>query len=310
MSPSPRIVARDLQFPEGPVAMNDDSIVLAEVARGTISRVWPDGRVEVVAEVGGGPNGLAVGPDGAFYVCNNGGLLFQRDGDLLRTRHGIPEDYASGSIQRVDPATGAVTTLYDRCGRHLLSSPNDIVFDRRGGFYFTDFGKVRERSRDTGSIYYAQPDGSDIVEVAHHLLNPNGIALSTDESLLYVAETETARLWTYRVLSPGVLGKEPFPSPNGASLVCGLGGYQRFDSMALDAEGHCCVATLVTGCISVISPDGALQRQVRLPDGHTTNLCFSLPDHGAPRAFVTQSHTGCLVELPWPVHGQPLSFTA
>ena len=71
-----REVAGGLAFPEGPIAMADGSVVLVEIARGTLSRVQPDGSVEVVANVGGGPNGAAIGPDGACYVCNNGGMQF------------------------------------------------------------------------------------------------------------------------------------------------------------------------------------------------------------------------------------------
>src|SRR3954452_23176889 len=69
-----RVIATGLRFPEGPVAMKDGSIVLVEIERQTLTRVHPDGRTEIVATTGGGPNGLAIGPDGAFYVCNNGGL--------------------------------------------------------------------------------------------------------------------------------------------------------------------------------------------------------------------------------------------
>src|SRR3546814_2920883 len=68
-------LATGLQFPEGPIAMDDGSIVLVEIARGTLTRVSPDGSVTVVAELGGGPNGAALGPDGAVYVCNNGGCF-------------------------------------------------------------------------------------------------------------------------------------------------------------------------------------------------------------------------------------------
>jgi len=70
-----RILAEGLKFPEGPVAMPDGAIVLVEIERETISRVAADGTVDVLAQVGGGPNGLALGPDGALYVCNNGGFL-------------------------------------------------------------------------------------------------------------------------------------------------------------------------------------------------------------------------------------------
>ena len=69
-----REIASGLRFPEGPIAMADGSVVLVEIARGTLSRVTPAGKVEVIAELGGGPNGAALGPDGKVYVCNNGGF--------------------------------------------------------------------------------------------------------------------------------------------------------------------------------------------------------------------------------------------
>jgi gluconolactonase len=66
MSDNQKIVATGLMFPEGPVVCADGSVLLVEIERKTVSRVRPDGRVEVVAEPGGGPNGLAFGPDGAL----------------------------------------------------------------------------------------------------------------------------------------------------------------------------------------------------------------------------------------------------
>ena len=89
--------------------------------------------------------------------------------------------------------------------RHTLKGPNDIVFDRNGGFYFTDLGKTRHRDRDQGGVYYAKADGSRIVEVAHPILTPNGIGLSPDERTLYVAETEGGRLWAFDIAAPGVI---------------------------------------------------------------------------------------------------------
>ena len=76
-----REVASGLQFPEGPVAMADGSVLVVEIARGTLSRVTPDGRIHVVADLGGGPNGAAIGPDGAVYVCNNGGFRWHTEAD-------------------------------------------------------------------------------------------------------------------------------------------------------------------------------------------------------------------------------------
>ena len=69
-----RVIATDLEFPEGPVVMPDGSVVLVEIRGQRLTRVWPDGRKEVVAEIPGGPNGAALGPDGKMYVCNNGGF--------------------------------------------------------------------------------------------------------------------------------------------------------------------------------------------------------------------------------------------
>ena len=98
-----REICRGLRFPEGPVAMADGSVLLVEIERGTLSRVEPDGRVEVVAECGGGPNGAALGPDGRIYLCNNGGFEWMTVGGILRPTV-APGDYAGGSIQAVDLA--------------------------------------------------------------------------------------------------------------------------------------------------------------------------------------------------------------
>jgi gluconolactonase len=221
-----RVVTTGLCFPEGPVAMRDGSVVLVEIERQTLSRVLPDGRVEAIARTGGGPNGAAVGPDGAFYICNNGGFAWRLEENLFRPAM-VSSDYVSGSIQRVDPRTGAVSVLYDRCGANKLNGPNDLVFDANGGFYFTDLGKTRARDRDNGLIYYALADGSKIVEVAYPALTPNGIGLSPDGRVLYVAETEPARLWAFDITEPGVVQQQDWPSPNGGRLVAGLPGFQR-----------------------------------------------------------------------------------
>ncbi len=66
-------IATDLQFPEGPIAMADGSILLVEIERGTLTWLEGDGAVRRRFDLGGGPNGAAVGPDGKVYVCNNGG---------------------------------------------------------------------------------------------------------------------------------------------------------------------------------------------------------------------------------------------
>jgi gluconolactonase len=196
----------------------------------------------------------------------------------------------------VDPATGAIHVLYSGCGERPLSAPNDIVFDNLGGFYFTDLGHRHTVSRDHGGIYYAQPDGSRIVEVAYPVLSPNGIGLSPDGNILYFAETETGRIWAYDIIEPGRVKKVPFPqSINGGRIVSGLLGFQRFDSLAIDTAGNICAATLLAGCITLISPDGRVLRQVQMPDVYTANICFGCAD--LMTAFMTQSFLGQLIAM-------------
>src|SRR3954469_911259 len=244
-----REIVSGLQFPEGPIAMDDGSVVLVEIKRGTLSRVDVEkGTIDVVAECGGGPNGAAVGPDGAVYVCNNGGCFEFIEVMGLTFPGPPPASYPGhGSIQRVDLGTGAVTTLYEGCGGEALKAPNDIVFDTAGGFWFTDHGVRHHRSSDRPGIYYATTDGSSITEVIFPVDGPNGIGLSPAGDRLYAAgqptgrgggglcaaETHTGRGWAWDVPSPGVpQGPSPV-GPGGGELLVGLPGYQLFDSLAV-----------------------------------------------------------------------------
>ena len=141
-------ITEGLQFPEGPIAMPDGSIILVEIARGTLTRVHKTGKKEVIADLGGGPNGAAIGPDGACYVCNNGGFKWEKDASSGYLRPiGQSDDYVTGRIERVDLETGKVERLYDTCGENRLNGPNDLVFDKSGNIWFTDLGKARDRDR-------------------------------------------------------------------------------------------------------------------------------------------------------------------
>ncbi len=296
-------ISAGLQFPEGPIAMPDGSILLVEIQRGTLTRVLPDGAQKIAARLGGGPNGAALGPDGRVYVCNNGGFQWHRVGEHVYPGH-QPEDYAGGSIQRVDLATGEVETLYTHCGGHPLRGPNDIVFDAEGGFWFTDLGKTRARDLDWGGLYYARPDGGSIREVVYPLLSPNGVGLSPDGRRLYVAESLTARVFAWDLSGPGQIARAP--TGNGGRLLAGVGGLQYFDSLAVDSEGAVCVATIANGGITRIAADGQRVEHFPMPDPLTTNLCFGGSD--LRTAYVTLSATGRLVRTRWPVPGIPLNF--
>ena len=295
-------ITTGLQFPEGPVAMPDGSVILTEMFASRLTRIAPDGTKTTVAEINGSPNGLAVGPDGALYLCNNGNAFTPLNmGDLLYPGPFDESKYIGGRIQRVDIATGKVTDLYTHCGDTQLRAPNDIVFDKQGGFYFTDHGTRSERSADRTGIYYAKPDGSFIEEVAFPVDGPNGIGLSPDEKTVYWAETHTGRVYQRAITSPGKLAP-----PDASTVLCGLPGYQLLDSLAVDGEGNICVATIVNGGITVISPQGEVLQHIAVDDRITTNICFGGPDYQT--AYITASSTGRLLAMKWPYKGLKLNY--
>jgi len=300
-----RVVADDLWFPEGPVALEDGSVVLVEIRRQTLTRIAPDGSKQIVAKLGGGPNGAAIGPDGHCYVCNNGGFEWvERQGILYPGSQ--PADYSGGRIERVDMNTGKVEVLYTEVDGHPLRGPNDLVFDGQGGFWFTDLGKGRPRDMDRGGLYYARTDGSSVRKAIYPLLTPNGVGLSPDGKTVYVAETQTCRLWAFDLSGPGQIVRAPHPSPNGGRMLYASPVPAWYDSLAVEAGGNVCVATLLQGGISVIAPQGGLVEFIPTPgDWMVTNICFGGPDR--KRAFITLSGAGKLIEMDWPRAGLTLA---
>jgi len=298
------VIATGLQFPEGPIAMSNGSVVLVEIARGTLSRVHPDGEIEVIAELGGGPNGAAIGPDGLCYVCNNGGVEWHDFNGMLLPGD-ASTDYAGGRIERVDLDSGASEVLYFECAGEGLRGPNDIVFDADGGFWFTDTGKSYGRTMDRSGVFYAAADGSGIEEVLFPCEMANGVGLSPDEDVIYFAETLQGRIWQFELSAPGQLAAAPQPF-DPANLLYGAPGLTGFDSMAVDSAGNVCQATLIKGGVTVISPDGELVDFIPLPDPFVTNICFGGDDLRS--AYITLAGTGRLIKMEWPRPGLVLNY--
>ena len=95
------ILTDDLLFPEGPIYLNDGSILLVEIARGTLTKVYQNGKKEIVSNLGEGPNGAAIGPDGFCYICNNGGFDWEISSDQKKRRPvAQAKNYKSGKFKK------------------------------------------------------------------------------------------------------------------------------------------------------------------------------------------------------------------
>jgi gluconolactonase len=300
------IAAEGLVFPEGPVAMDDGSILVCEVMGGTIARCEPDGMVERIARPGGGPNGAAIGPDGALYLCNNGGgyVIEERDGERHVSRD--KSKAIAGCIQRIELSSGRTETLYTESGGKPLIAPNDIVFDRDGNIWFTDYGDFTGEGRHYGAIHFAAADGSGARLARPGIPSPNGIGLSPDGKVVYAADTFTARLWAFDITGPGELAHAPGPYQPGR-LIQTLSDFQLLDSLAVEAGGKVCAGMLYPGGVAVFDPDGTAEK-LPAPDLRITNLCFGGAD--MRDAWLTAATAGHLLKTRWPRPGLRLNFNA
>jgi gluconolactonase len=283
------IVAEGLGFPEGPVVMADGSVIVVEIAASRVSRCW-NGRFEVVCEIGGGPNGAAIGPDGAIYVCNNGGMKAGKMESLSGPGSG-------GRIERVDLATGKFERLLDSCDGIALEGPNDLVFDAEGQLWFTDLGKTHSGIRTASGLFCCNPGSGAITAIDRNPVSYNGIGISPDGATIYVADTHQARLYRY---ARKIEAQRP-------TWVATAPGHVSFDSLAVTAAGNICVGTLRIGGITTITPAGATSFRA-FDDRYVTNIAFGGAD--MQDAWLTFSTLGQLVKVRWDEPGLRLNYNA
>ncbi|HEX3456201.1 MAG TPA: SMP-30/gluconolactonase/LRE family protein [Gaiellaceae bacterium] len=279
-------VATGLRFPEGPVALDDGTVLVPEIEGAALARVAPDGAVTRI-HVGGGANGAALGPDGAVYVDNSGGFTFGTDDDGIRGPVGGKEGNPGGTVQRVDLDTGEVADVLTHVDGERLGGLNDIVFDETGSCYVVDTGR--------GEIHYADVIARTIRTVASGLTLPNGMGLSPSGDRLYVNETYVGNVDVWDVVAPGELADQ--------RVLFNDGGEHGFDGLAVDGAGNVCAANLAASGVSVISPDGEEIARFATPvrDTYITNLCFGGPD--GDTAYIASAGRGILYAIRWPWGG-------
>jgi len=167
-----------LGFPEGPVALPDGSIAFVDLLHARI-RAWRDGDLRVLAEVPGAPNGMRMGPDGALYICNNGGLAPAGKGRLQRSDPEI-----DGCLMRLT-LDGRWSTFTGPLPGGKPSRPNDLVVSPEGEFVFTDPQNWEASGDDYlgGQLLLARKDGS--VSTLRKMTGfPNGLGFHPDGSLI------------------------------------------------------------------------------------------------------------------------------
>ncbi len=242
-------VATGYLFTEGPATGPDGAIYFTDIPNQHILRFDADtGEATTFREDSGRANGLMFDPEGRLIACEGAA-----DGGKRR-------------LSRTEP-DGSLTGLADQWQARRLNSPNDLDIDKHGGVYFTDprYGKRADMQMDIEAVFYLAPDGT-LTRVIHNLQRPNGIILSPDEKILYVADNAAKEIIAYDVVDPG----KPVNPRQFSDMGPDLGG--GCDGMTVDAHGRL-YATGDEG-VYIFNPDGSQAGLVPVPE-RPSNCTFA-----------------------------------
>jgi len=279
----PEVLATGLEFPEGPIAMGDGEVVFTEIRGQRLSR-YKNASVETIAATGGGTNGATLGPDGAFYVANNGGLTSGPEGMW----HADP--LINGSIQRITPE-GQLTEFATDLPGELPNRPNDLCFGPDDKLYFTDPHNWEDIAHlKPGRVDRCDMNGN-VEQLAEIKAFPNGIGFGPDNRL-YVAESGTKHIWVYDCSESGLSEPEVF---------CVIPkGYP--DGFCFDSNGTLIICGSMGDQITFYDRTGKLVDQVDTPEhSEPTNCCI-----GDGKLYITCSGSGELVALDYSVRALAL----
>jgi gluconolactonase len=249
-----QVIARDLRGTEGPIALPDGSLIFTEQGASVITKIDANDNRTPYLENSGGANGLTFDPKGRLI--------------------GTQPDKAAIAVLR--PAYQVLASAYQ--GKPFLR-PNDVIADRKGGVYFTDPGpnpQPGETLRGKPSVYYIRPDGT-VALVADDITRPNGIILSPDERVLYVANTLGESVVAFDVQPDGsVRNRRDFARLQGVTKT-DTGVRSGADGLAVDTAGRLYVATQAG--VQVFSAQGAPLGIIPIGiQNGPQNLAFAGPD--------------------------------
>ena len=251
-------------FLEGPCLDAQGRLHLTDIPHGRILRLEADGAWTPVAEYDGEPNGLALHPDDARMLI---------------------ADYKQG-ILALELATGRVSPFLARRNAERFKGPNDLVFARNGDLFFTDQGQTGLHD-PTGRVFRLSATGRLDCLLANGP-SPNGLALSPEEDVLFVAMTRDNAIWRLPLMPDGSVSK--------VGRFASFHGTSGPDGLLMLPDGRLLAAHASLGCVFVLSPQGEVLARLASCRGPTvTNLC-----RAGDGLRITESHSGSVLAAPLP----------